>query len=77
MEELVGHCQEDARKRAERVGELRRKRFEAEFQIWFAELPEEKKKQIAGGMSPGSRAARAVFRSAFAEESGMELPTEG
>ena len=45
-------------------------------EVWLAELPEEKKQQIVGSMSPGSRVALAMLRSAFAEESGMELPAE-
>jgi len=67
---------DDARKRAERVGELRRKRFEAEFEVWLAELPEEKKKQITGSMSLGSNAAKSILRAEYAKEVGFDLQGE-
>jgi hypothetical protein len=56
--------------------ELRRKRFEAEFEVWLTELPDEKKKQIAGGVSLGSHAARSILRAEYAKEVGFDLQGE-
>lgn len=66
----------DVNKRLVRLKTLRKQRFEAEFEIWLSDLSEERKKILAAPINPGSRAAMAVFKSAFAEEKGIELPEE-
>jgi hypothetical protein len=64
---------EDARKKLERLRELRRQRFEAEFEIWLSELTEEKKKKLAGVLDINSRAALSLYKEAFKAERGMEF----
>jgi len=62
---------EDARKRQERVRELRKQRFEAEYEIWEAELSDERRKALAPNVTPGTHAEKALLRDAFAKESGF------
>lgn len=66
------------------IREIRRERFEAEFEIWLGDLSDERRKapaqaapvRVAPNLSPGSRPEKAVLREVFAKESGMELPGE-
>ncbi len=74
---------EDARKRQERVRELRprkrghwktwKQRFKAEFEIWEAELTDERRRALAPNVTPGTHVEKALLREAFAKESGLGL----
>jgi hypothetical protein len=66
----------DARNRQERVRELRKQRFEAEFEIWEAGLAEEKRERLTSNCKPGSQVAKSILRAEYAREIGFDLQEE-
>jgi len=64
---------DDARKKKERLKKIRQERFDVEFESWLLELPAERKNQIVGVVSLGSRATKAMLRAEFAKEIGFDL----